>query len=102
MARRSTALPASAAPRRGEIPLVADQAGLFTDEGTHPDPVVHALASYYTHAVIHGESPVGLPPLQILSVGKSTPAERQDLTAELHRLAWLAVLEHPLSGLKPR
>ena len=84
--------------RRGEIPLVAKQADLFTDEGNHPGALVQALAAYCTHAVIYGENPVGLPALQIISGwGKGTIAQREALNAELQRIAWQAVMEHPLA-----
>ena len=78
--------------RRGEIPLVENQAALFTDECNHPGPVVGALAAYTTHAVIYGETPVGLSTLQSISDwGKGTPAEREAQE----------VFKHPLAGITP-
>ena len=83
----------------GEAPGLKVQEDLFTDELGHGKPPLQALVAYCNYAVIYRRSPVGLPVPAILK-----PAKLGDQEANLNRLlqelAWEAVLQHPLSGLR--
>ena len=81
---------------QGKAPGIAKQSELFTDPIGHPNSHVKALAAYCHYAVIYGRSPVGLP--MPVSVSKLPRAE--ELNALLQKLAWEAVRQHPLSGVK--
>ncbi len=80
----------------GQAPGIAKQSDLFTDPIGHPRDHVKALAAYCHYAVIYGRSPVGLP--MPTAVAKLPEAEK--LNALLQKLAWDAVTQHPLSGVK--
>ncbi len=81
---------------KGEAPGIAKQSELFTDPIGHPRDHVKALAAYCHFAVIYGRSPVGLPaPAAIARLPESGK-----LNALLQKLAWDAVTQHPLSGVK--
>ena len=81
---------------KGEVPGVAKQSDLFSDPIGHPRPQIMVLAAYCHFAVIYGRSPVGLPVPSQLS--KLPDAEK--LNRLLQELAWEAVIQHPLSGVK--
>ena len=81
---------------KGEAPGIAKQSDLFTDAIGHPRDHVKALAAYCHFAVIYGRSPIGLP--MPAAVAKLPEAEK--LNALLQKLAWDAVIRHPLSGVK--
>jgi hypothetical protein len=81
---------------KGECPGVSKQSELFTDPLGHIHAHIMALASYCHFAVIYQRSPVGLP--VPTSLAKLPEAEK--LNRLLQELAWEAVTQHPLSGVK--
>lgn len=79
-----------------QAPGIAKQSDLFTDPIGHPREHVKALSAYCYYAVIYGRSPIGLPmPAAIAQL-----PEAEKLNALLQKLAWDAVTQHPLSGVK--
>lgn len=80
----------------GKAPGIAKQSELFTDPIGHPRDQVRALAAYCHFAVIYGRTPVGLP--MPAAIAKLPEAEK--LNTLLQKLAWDAVTQHPLSGVK--
>ena len=81
---------------KGEVPGVTKQSKLFRDPVGHPGEQIMALAAYCHFAVIYGRSPVGLP--VPAAIAKLPEAEK--LNRMLQELAWDAVTQHPLSGVK--
>ena len=81
---------------KGEVPGITKQSELFTDTAGHPGEVIKILASYCHFAVIYGRSPVGL--AAPMTLAKLPEAEK--LNRLLQELAWDAVTQHPLSGVK--
>lgn len=81
---------------KGGAPGIAKQSDLFTDPIGHCRDHVKALAAYCHFAVIYGRSPVGLPVPNALA--KLPEAEK--LNRLLQEIAWSAVTQHPLSGVK--
>lgn len=85
----------------GAAPGLTKQTDLFTDAIGHAKPPLAVLVGYCYYAQIYGRSPVGLPVPPAL---QGLPDE--ELTAKLNRLlqeiAWKAVTEHPLSGVKAK
>jgi len=81
---------------KGVVPGVAKQSELFTDPIGHPRDPIKALATYCHFAVIYGRSPVGLPVPN--AIAKLPDADK--LNRLLQQLAWDAVTQHPLSGVK--
>ena len=84
----------------GEAPGLEVQEDLFTDELGHGKPPLMALVGYCNYAVIYRRSPIGLPVPAILKQAKLGDQE-ESLNRLLQELAWDAVLQHPLSGLRP-
>jgi hypothetical protein len=84
----------------GEAPGLKVQEDLFTDELGHGKPPLQALVAYCNYAVIYRRSPVGLPVPAILKRAKLGDQEAK-LNRLLQELVWDAVLQHPLSGLRP-
>jgi hypothetical protein len=84
----------------GKAPGLKSQEDLFTDELGHGQPPLMALVGYCNYAVIYRRSPIGLPVPAILKQAKLGEHE-ESLNRMLQQLAWDAVLQHPLSGLKP-
>jgi hypothetical protein len=82
----------------GKAPGLKAQNDLFTDAIGHPKPPLQALAVYCHFAVIYQRSPVGLPVPAVLA--KTKNPDNEELNRLLQTLAWEAVLEHPLSGVK--
>ncbi len=80
----------------GKAPGIAKQSDLFTDPIGHPRDQVKTLAAYCHYAVIYGRSPTGLP--MPAAIAKLPDAEK--LNALLQKLAWDAVTQHTLSGVK--
>ena len=85
----------------GAAPGLTQQTDLFTDPIGHAKPPLAVLVGYCYYAQIYGRSPVGLPvPPALKGVGN------EELTAKLNHLlqeiAWKAVTEHPLSGVKAK
>ena len=80
----------------GKAPGLKVQNDLFTDTIGHAKPPLQALAAYCHFAVIYRRSPVGLPMPAILK-NKNGDEKMNQL---LQELAWEAVTQHPLSGVK--
>ena len=83
----------------GQAPGLKEQEDLFTDALGHGKPPLMALVAYCDFAVIYRRSPVGLPVPAILKQAKLGDQEAA-LNRLLQELAWEAVLQHPLSGLR--
>jgi hypothetical protein len=81
---------------KNEVPGVSRQSDLFTDPLGHPQAHIRVLAAYCHFAVIYQRSPVGLP--VPASLAKLPEADK--LNRLLQELAWEAVTNHPLSGVK--
>lgn len=80
----------------GKAPGITKQADLFKDDLGHPMPALSALVSYCHFGAIYQRSPVGLPVPAALE-GAPQAAE---LNALLQELAWDAVTQYPMSGVK--
>jgi hypothetical protein len=83
----------------GQAPGLKVQEDLFTDELGHGKPPLEALVAYCNYAVIYRRSPVGLPVPNVLKRAKLGDQEGK-LNRLLQKLAWEAVTEHPLSGVR--
>lgn len=83
----------------GQAPGLKEQEDLFTDALGHGKPPLQALVAYCNYAVIYRRSPVGLPVPAILKQAKLGDQEEK-LNRLLQELAWEAVLQHPLSGVR--
>jgi len=83
----------------GQAPGLKEQEDLFTDALGHGKPPLMALVAYCNFAVIYRRSPVGLSVPTILKQAKLGDQE-ESLNRLLQELAWEAVLQHPLSGLR--
>lgn len=83
----------------GEAPGLQQQEDLFTDALGHGKPPLMALVSYVDYATVYRRSPVGLPVPEILKKANLGDQEEK-LNRLLQELAWSAVTEHPLSGVK--
>jgi hypothetical protein len=81
----------------GSAPGIKTQAELFTDPIGHVRAPIMVLVAYVHYGVIYKKSPVGLPVPQALA--KAPDGEK--LNRLLQELAWEAVTQHPLSGVKP-
>lgn len=83
----------------GKAPGLKTQSELFTDPIGHVKAPVQVLNAYCHYAVIYGRSPVGLPVPAVLGKTKDN-ADAEALNRLLQELAWDAVRQHPLSGVK--
>lgn len=83
----------------GRAPGLKSQADLFTDELGHGTEPLKALVAYCNYAVIYRRSPIGLPVPESLKQAKLGDDEEK-LNTLMQQLAWDAVLQHPLSGIK--
>ena len=83
----------------GKAPGLKSQEDLFTDELGHGKPPLQALVAYCNYAVIYRRSPVGLPVPSILK-GAKLGDQEEKLNRLLQELAWEAVIQHPLSGVR--
>lgn len=82
----------------GAAPGLAKQTDLFTDPIGHAKPPLAVLVAYCYYAQIYGRSPVGLPvPPALKGVDDEQTPKLNQL---LQEIAWDAVTEHPLSGVK--
>jgi hypothetical protein len=81
---------------KGTAPGIAKQSALFRDPLGHPEPVLAALVTYCHFATIYQRSPEGLPVPEQL---KNQP-QAEELNKLLQKLAWEAVVNYPLSGVK--
>ena len=86
--------------------VVAGQAGglktqteLFRDRVGHPAVPVQVLVAYCHYAVIYRRSPVGLPTPDIMAKAKR-PEWNEQTARVLQEVAWEAVTQHPLSGVR--
>ncbi len=83
----------------GQAPGLKTQEDLFSDPLGHGKPPLMALVGYCNYAVIYRRSPVGLPVPQVLKEAKLGDQEEK-LNRLLQELAWEAVVQHPLSGVR--
>jgi hypothetical protein len=85
----------------GTAPGLATQDDLFTDAVGHAKPPLEVLVAYCYYSEIYGRSSVGLPvpPALKLDADAETTAKLNHL---LQELAWTAVTENPLSGVKAK
>lgn len=81
----------------GRAPGLTRHTELFSDDLGHPRPPLAVLVTYCHFAAIYGRSPVGLP---VPAALKENP-EAEALNRLLQQLAWAAVTNHPLSGVRP-
>jgi hypothetical protein len=83
----------------GKAPGLKSQEDLFTDPLGHGKAPLQVLVAYCNYAVIYRRNPVGLPVPNALK-----PAQLGDQEEKLNRLlqelAWEAVTQHPLSGVR--
>lgn len=83
----------------GQAPGLKMQEDLFSDALGHGKPPLQALVAYCNYAVMYRRSPVGLPVPDVLKRAKL--GDREDkLNRLLQELAWEAVIQHPLSGVR--
>ncbi len=80
----------------GKAPGLTKQSELFTDPIGHATAPLQVLGAYCHFAVLYRRSPVGLPVPRILAKAR----EKEKLNRLLQELAWEAVTNHPLSGVK--
>ena len=83
----------------GQAPGLKMQSDLFTDATGHGTPPLKTLVAYCNFAVIYRRNPVGLPVPEILKQAKLGDQEEK-LNRLLQDLAWEAVTQHPLSGVR--
>jgi hypothetical protein len=83
----------------GQAPGLKEQEDLFTDALGHGKPPLQALVAYCNYAVIYRRSPVGLPVPSVLKQAK-LGSQEEDLNRLLQELAWDAVTQHALSGVR--
>jgi hypothetical protein len=80
----------------GTAPGLTKQTDLFGDDLGHPLPPLAELVTYCHFAAIYGRSPTGLPvPAEL----RSRP-QAEELNLLLQQLAWEAVANYPMSGVK--
>ena len=84
---------------RKEFPGLDKQSDLFLDQIGHPKPPLVALNAYIHFATIYGRSPVGLPMPTVLKK-VNNPKWDDAFNKALQELAWKAVINYPLSGVK--
>jgi hypothetical protein len=83
----------------GKAPGLKDQESLFTDALGHGTAPLKVLVAYCNFAVIYRRSPIGLPVPAELKNAKLGDNEEK-LNKLLQELAWDAVTQHPLSGVR--
>ena len=81
----------------GTAPGLTKQTDIFRDDLGHPQAPLAELVTYCHFATIYQRSPVGLPVPADL---KNLP-QAEDLNRLLEQLAWDAVSNYPMSGVKP-
>lgn len=77
----------------GMAPGLSRVRGDLYRDNIHPTPVVGVLEGYVYYACLYRACPIGLPNA---FAAQGVPDE---LNAVLQRVAWLAVTQHPLSGV---
>lgn len=80
----------------GKAPGIAKQADLFRDDLGHPMPALSVLVTYCHFAAIYQRTPVGLP---VPAAIKDAP-QAVELNALLQQIAWDAVTQYSMSGVK--
>jgi hypothetical protein len=83
----------------GQAPGLKAQENLISDALSHGWPPLQALVGYCNYAVMYRRSPVGLPVPDVLKQAKLGDQEEK-LNQLLQELAWEAVKQHPLSGVR--
>ncbi|MBY0525404.1 MAG: hypothetical protein K2R98_18500 [Gemmataceae bacterium] len=83
----------------GQAPGLKQQNDLFADAIGHVRMPVQVLTAYCHYAVLYRRSPVGLPFAAALKNARN-PDWDEKLDRLLQELAWDAVTQHPLSGVK--
>src|SRR5262249_5003548 len=83
----------------GKAPGLKAQEDLFTDALGHGTAPLQVLVAYCNFAVIYRRTPVGLPVPNALKPAKLGEQE-EALNRLLQELAWEAVTQHPLSGVR--
>jgi hypothetical protein len=83
----------------GKAPGLKAQAELFTDDLGHGTAPLRVLVAYCNFAVMYRRSPIGLPVPEDLK-GAKLGDQEEPLNKLLQELAWEAVLQHPLSGVR--
>ena len=81
----------------GRAPGLTKQSEMFRDDHGHPADPMALLVTYCHFAAIYQRTPVGLPMPAPL---KDKP-QAVELNLLLQQLAWDAVSNHPMSGVKP-
>lgn len=84
----------------GQAPGLKRQEDLFTDALGHGKAPLKAIVSYVDFATVYRRNPIGLPVPAILKEAKLGDQE-ESLNRLLQELAWDAVVQHPLSGVRP-
>lgn len=85
----------------GEAAGLSAQWDLFRDSWGHALPPLQILSSYCHFAVIYRRSPVGLPvPNALKQLKDMSDEDRQKLNRLLQELAWDAVSQHPMAGVR--
>lgn len=80
----------------GKAPGITKQADLFKDDLGHPMPALSVLVTYCHFAAIYQRSPVGLP----VPAALKDAVQAAELNAVLQQIAWEAVTQYPMSGVK--
>lgn len=83
----------------GQAGGIKTQSELFIDQIGHGTELIEALVAYCHFAVIYRRSPVGLPVSGILARAHK-PAWGAETARVLQEVAWEAVTQHPLSGVR--
>lgn len=78
----------------GAAPGLTKASDLFTDGWGHASPPLRLMSAYCHFAVVYRRSPVGLP------IPKSAGIKDEALNHLLQELAWDAVTQCPLSGVR--
>jgi hypothetical protein len=83
-----------------KAPGIKSQEDLFTDATGHVRQQIQVLVAYCHYAVIYRRNPVGLPVPTALRRSAKVTDDEEKLNRLLQELAWEAVTEHPLSGVR--
>jgi hypothetical protein len=83
----------------GQAPGLKAQWDLFTDTWGHAQAPLRVLSAYCHFAVIYRRNPVGLPVPRELAREQGID-QKEELNRLLQQLAWDAVRQHPLAGIR--
>ena len=81
---------------KGTAPGLTKQTDLFRDPLGHPLPPLASLVTYCHFAAIYQRTPVGLPVPALLK----SNSKADELNRLLQQIAWDAVTQYPMSGVK--